>query len=240
MSSPPNVLDTSTHAAALHPCGDITGGVRPRAACACRGGSLRMLYPVSGGAPVNTVGLIVRWRPRLLCQARERKSLSRRRPPIEILRGDKKRGWGRSGAGDGQAQLDCLEPSVVNSARKDDLRLAGPPRTPARRLGGDWATRVPRQAFGGSSPFMAALKLRIPSPRPLARSGILLLPKNSTAIPKMISNSGKPIDRILSLLYHKGASRASAVTLWTGGLANGPGCQTPATGAQRGRKFVTC
>src|ERR1035441_3326588 len=45
-----------------------------------------------------------------------------------------------------------------------------------------------------SSPFKAVLKLRIPSPKPFATSGIFLPPNNSTATPRITRSSGKPID----------------------------------------------
>src|ERR1035441_3269639 len=46
--------------------------------------------------------------------------------------------------------------------------------------------------FSGS-PFRAVLKLRIPSPSPLATSGIFFPPNSSTATPRITSSSGKPI-----------------------------------------------
>src|SRR5436190_14103272 len=47
-----------------------------------------------------------------------------------------------------------------------------------------------------SSPFKADLKLRMPSPRPFATSGIFLPPNSSTAIPRMTRSSMGPIDLI--------------------------------------------
>src|SRR5579872_5051351 len=45
-----------------------------------------------------------------------------------------------------------------------------------------------------SSPFIAVLKLRIPSPRPFATSGIFLPPNSSTKTAMMTSSSMGPID----------------------------------------------
>src|SRR2546427_5122325 len=47
-----------------------------------------------------------------------------------------------------------------------------------------------------SSPLRACLKLRMPSPRPFATSGIFLPPNSSTAIPRMTRSSMGPIDLI--------------------------------------------
>src|ERR1700690_2162690 len=44
-------------------------------------------------------------------------------------------------------------------------------------------------------PFKESLKLRMPSPKPLATSGIFLPPNRRTATTRMTNNSGKPIER---------------------------------------------
>src|SRR5215472_19315387 len=48
---------------------------------------------------------------------------------------------------------------------------------------------------------MAFLKFLIPSPKPLATSGIFFPPNSRTATTRMTTSSGKPIDRNMGLLY---------------------------------------
>lgn len=48
--------------------------------------------------------------------------------------------------------------------------------------------------FLSVSPFNAVLKLRMPSPSPLATSGIFFPPNNSVATARITNNSGQPMD----------------------------------------------